>query len=230
MPAIAPKIRGRAFFPGGWGRAREHSPPLPARPIMIVGQDFGTIGYYASVESPNEPLDVTWPTLLAVLDKAQINPDNCFFTNVLMGARRTGPITGIHPALDDLQFVRDCLSLFDTQIAAMRPSVIVGLGLVPIGLITSHLKLSMLPRPRWTASGRNSKWKDVDDACLQFIESVSREGKDHGRFAFASVLHPANRKPNLKLRSWPAVKLAGAEADDAIWAHVANQFRSANPS
>src|SRR5688572_23127445 len=86
-------IIGTAFFPGGFGLWNPKSTyPLPDFPIggvMVLGHDFHSeAGYHESVARGAESLrQPTWRNLLNVLGRAEITPENCFFTNVYMGLR-----------------------------------------------------------------------------------------------------------------------------------------------
>jgi hypothetical protein len=228
MPGITPRLTGRAFFPGGRGRSGENVPELPLRPVMIIGQDFGTLEYWNAVGNGNEPADGTWGAMIRVLQAASLDPACCFFTNAIMGVRRDQPMTGAHPALDDRAFVDRCKIFLVSQISVVQPSAVVALGIIPTILAASQLSLADLRMPSWAKRGRNSKWRDVDDAGLQFIESIPMPRGQASHFAFASVVHPANRQPNLQHRAWKALGLAGAAADDEIWRRIAAVFRSAN--
>lgn len=228
MPEITPKLSGRAFFPGGFGRADNSTDDLPRHPVMIVGQDFGTIEYWNALGLVDEPSDGTWAEMLRLLESVAIDPSYCFFTNAIMGIRRDGPITGEHPAFDDREFIDRCLVFLGEQIEQMRPSVVVLLGTIPAVLFAAHFSLGQLARPKWRGRNSNPTWSDIDREGLQFIERVPTLGREGETFACACVIHPANRKPNLRLRSWPKAGLAGEKADVEIWRRVAATFRATN--
>jgi len=51
---ITPKLRGRSFFPGGCGLFGGVAQRLADRPIMLVGQDFGTLDCWNGLNTDNE--------------------------------------------------------------------------------------------------------------------------------------------------------------------------------
>jgi len=85
-------INGTAFFPGGTGlwrgvQPRGESPSyFPASPVMVLGHNFDKVaGHEGSckrgIELMNGP---TWHVLLRYLERAGVEPSDCFFTNVFV--------------------------------------------------------------------------------------------------------------------------------------------------
>jgi len=128
---VAP-LRGTSFFPGGDGLWKEGgSPEFPQGKIMVLGHDWGTVDYLNSECKHNENLDgPTWRNLRkALLEPCGIALTDCFFTNVYMGARASGKMTGTFPGAKDENFVKWCLDFLDFQIATQRPRLILTLGI-----------------------------------------------------------------------------------------------------
>lgn len=132
--AVPRPIPGIAFFPGGYGlwrpNPKEPLPPLPVGGTMVLGHDFhSAAGYRASFRLGREPeTQPTWRNLLALFERAGIDPRECFFTNVYMGLRAGRATTGPFPGASDTEFVAHCLSFLADQLAAQRPSLVITLG------------------------------------------------------------------------------------------------------
>jgi hypothetical protein len=133
--AVPSPIPGIAFFPGGFGLWRpDTSQPLPTFPrggVMVLGHDFHSeAGYHASLargrEAETQP---TWRNLRALLKTVGIAPIDCFFTNVYMGLRQGEATTGPFPGANDWSFVRHCETFLIEQLSALRPSLLVTLGI-----------------------------------------------------------------------------------------------------
>lgn len=132
--AVPTAIPGVAFFPGGYGLWRPNvGAPLPEFPVggvMILGHDFHSeSGYQASLrrgrESETQP---TWRVLLALLQRVDVQPTRCFFTNVYMGLRAGENTTGPFPGARDHTFVDHCVRFLEEQVLLQRPAVIITLG------------------------------------------------------------------------------------------------------
>lgn len=221
MGEVIPLIAGRAFFPGGFGLYHGASQTsLPARPLMLFGQDFDTVaGYQSSCKVGHEADSATWRGIEAIFEEHGIDPAACFHTNVLMGARCAMHNSGPSPALADAAFVERCISAACRQIEILRPSVVVALGVVPSALLGTRICSKKMKRPR------TATWSDVDAAELQFIESRSWPNLNAPPFAFASSVHPCLWQSNTRHRTWG--DLRGVEAHNAIWSRVAATLESA---
>lgn len=130
---VGEAIDGTAFFPGGHGLWRGTTPygPLPdyfpEAPVMFVAHNFDKIaGYERSRKRGVEPLGAaTWKNLIAYLAFADLNPDQCFFTNALMGLQPTKALGKLKTT--DV-FREQCRSFLAEQIAIVQPLLIVALG------------------------------------------------------------------------------------------------------
>lgn len=123
-------VRGVAFFPGGKG-TYENDDTLSNKDIMILGQDFGTVDSFKKVLERNSKdieSDATWRPLLAFLKKVGIHPSRCFYTNVIIGVRKTGEIIGKAPAFKDEGFIKQCQEFFLYQLEIQKPKIILVLG------------------------------------------------------------------------------------------------------
>lgn len=218
MRPLLPFVRGVAFFPGGSGLFGGAEQPIAPRPIMVVGQDFGTTEYVDEMRASgatSEDMGSTWNGLLDLfLGPSGIDPRDCFFTNTLMGARCIGGMTGPNPALDHDQFMLACESFMKKQITVVQPSVVIALGVIPAALLSRWLGIAReLARPRRAKPPRIA---ELDDLGLQFVEGIRLSGLNIC-FDFGWSIHPANGKPNLRHRSWKSVRAAGEAANTLVW-------------
>lgn len=157
-------IPGTAFFPGGSGlwRGLEARGPMPAlfpdSPVMFVGHNFDSIrAFDKAFLNGGEANGEFWRRLLVILDGASLGPEECFFTNVLMGLK-PGSATGSMPSI---RGYRDqCAQFLQKQIEIVRPSVVVALGVRAEGFV------SLLDRP-WIKSLHPTDW--------HFREKITRQ-------------------------------------------------------
>ncbi len=139
-PMVARLIQGTAFFPGGTGlwRGDGYFGPdpqyFPECPVMFVGHNFDSIeAHEASQSRGGEVGSFFWKILKGYLHAAALSPEECFFTNVLMGLK-PGSALGPMPSVPGYQ--EQCLHFFLRQVAIVRPRAIVALGNHARALIT----------------------------------------------------------------------------------------------
>ena len=130
MKMVKGEIPNRAFFPGGKGTFGNGN-IISDKDIMILGQDFDCEDNF-EVSKKNGKEDIkknpTWRNLLAILSEVNISPDNCFFTNAIMGVRRGDKGTGKSPAFRNPEFIHACQDFFLEQIELQKPKAIFVLG------------------------------------------------------------------------------------------------------
>lgn len=125
-------IAGTAVFPGGAGLWRgdcyggtlpEH---FPEHPVMFVGHNFGSITQESEAqERQGEVESDFWKRLKGILKQAHVEPEECFFTNALMGLK-PGSATGSMPSTRD--YKRECREFLGKQEQIVSPRGIVALG------------------------------------------------------------------------------------------------------
>jgi hypothetical protein len=126
-------IQGTAFFPGGSGLWRgnvlggalpEH---FPDRPIMFVAHNYDSITAHARGRTRGGEVDsFFWRcALIPYMDGANIEPENAFFTNALMGCK-PGSATGDMPSVPGYE--RQCSDFLKKQIEIVHPRVVVAFG------------------------------------------------------------------------------------------------------
>lgn len=69
--------------------------------ILVLGQDFSTLEDYLKMSNENaNDLDCpTWRNIIRLFDQSGVDRNQCFFSNVFMGLRKTGSMTGVFPGL-----------------------------------------------------------------------------------------------------------------------------------
>lgn len=198
--AVPQPIPGVAFFPGGYGLWRpDTTAPLPEFPVggtMVLGHDFHSEdGYRQSLrrgsESEKQP---TWRVLLALLQKAGISPERCFFTNVYMGLRTGSATTGPFLGAGDSRYVAHCTRFLTEQIRAQRPELILTLG-VNVPPLLGTLSSQLTP---WT-EGRGLKHLD-DVGPVQF--GVRLIDGSAGETTVVALLHPSMRHASIRHRRY----------------------------
>jgi hypothetical protein len=164
-------IPGTAFFPGGHGlwrgpRERGSLPEhFPQSPVMFVGHNFDSVrAFRKSLTNGGEPTGPFWTKLIAILQAASLSPEDCFFTNALMGlkpGRATGPMPGVAGYKDQ------CLSFLREQVEIVAPRAVVALG------VNAERYVSRIDKA-WIRSRHPSDWYFRDLATRR--ERLEEEG------------------------------------------------------
>ncbi len=198
MRRITKWIPGRAFFPGGAGLFRSTKanllPPMPQRPIMLVGHNFDSeTGYAESLAGGEETISTgTWRNLLKVLGDAEINPADCFFTNAIMGLIPGDKNTGESPGFLDPSFRGRCAEYLRFQIDTIRPRAVVTMGLEAFAVVREAI-------PAIRGERRLVQWSTIDCCGQQFLRRVILGGQ---LFCLAALVHPSFRNSNYRHRSF----------------------------
>lgn len=199
LPVPKP-IVGTAFFPGGFGlwnpSGKLPLPPFPKGRVMILGHDFHSEdGYQQSVdrgcESENQP---TWRNLLELLERAEIRPEGCFFTNVFMGLRAGRATTGVFPGTSNEAFVQHCKNFLLLQLDTQRPSLVITLG------VTAPWILGSLS-PQLSAWAEQRGLRNLNDANAVHT-GVSFKGLADFSTTVVALIHPSQRAANLRHRTF----------------------------
>jgi uracil-DNA glycosylase len=214
---VQKRIPGKAFFPGGAGlwnaTLNTQLPPMPTEKIMIVGQDFDSWNSYQnSLARGSEDIDgPTWGPLRQLLNRSDIRPEDCFFTNAYMGIR-LGPATGKFPGASDSRFKQLCQAFLEEQIAVQQPRLILTLGkYIPefIAILSSDL----------------AAWKRCKS--LTDIDAVQKAMINNVRFkvcpkpcSVAALTHPCFRHLNIGQRRYK-----GLQGDTAELALLADAIK-----
>jgi len=131
-------LPGTAFFSAAAGLVvTDPGGPLPHFPfggVMFVGHNLDSETAFmrrlASGRSHGDwprPM-LTWRNLYRLLEKAEVDPVECFFTNAYVGLKAGDNPTGRFPGATDPTFRAWCRGFLEEQIAVMRPRVVASLG------------------------------------------------------------------------------------------------------
>jgi hypothetical protein len=130
--ALDTSVQGTAVFPGGAGLWRGEEPfgdlpkLFPEDCLMIVAHNFDKeSSYLKSVKRGRELLHGFWERLRAYICAGELVPEQCFFTNALMGLQPTsarGRMDAPH------LFRRQCREFMARQIAIVKSRRIAILG------------------------------------------------------------------------------------------------------
>ena len=193
MTRICGEISGTAFFPGGKGTL-ENSDPISDKPFMILGQDFDTLeNFNKSMERGSEDINTnpTWVNLLRLLKKSKIDPEQCFFTNAILGARLGSSNTGRSPGFKSPEFIKECHRFFRFTLEIQRPKLIVVLGIQVAKFLAGF-------NPALSCWKSHSSFKKLDEHGCYFIKDL--EIIPSLKTSLVVLLHPSFRGPNLRHR------------------------------
>jgi len=125
MKKVCGEIKGFSFFPGGKGifynseEGSDKSETISDKEYMILGNDWGTLKYYDSAmnepEPKKDPTDPTSRNLLKLLKQVEIKPENCFFTNAILGVRTDREITAKPQGNEEFLYL--CKEFFKKQVS-----------------------------------------------------------------------------------------------------------------
>lgn len=133
-------VSGTAFFPVGRGLAQRDDYRISNKPVMVLGQDFGTVAYVEALDQRGREdfvNSVTWRELRDLLPKSGILLEECFFTNVYMGLRRDGPMVGVLPAAKNAAYRAWCADFLRLQLSLQKLRMIIVLGMEPARFVAS---------------------------------------------------------------------------------------------
>jgi hypothetical protein len=131
MKPVKNEIPGRAFFPVGNGTFNINDKTISDKDVMILGQDFDCdTNFCKVVQAGQEDIkkNPTWRNLLSFLESVDTAPDNCFFTNAILGVRKGDIGTGKSPAFKDKSFIQNCQKFLLFQLEIQKPKAIFVLG------------------------------------------------------------------------------------------------------
>lgn len=125
-------IAGTACFPGGSGLWRGYAnggalpERFPEKPVMFVAHNFDSDrGFALSFKRHGEAGGSFWQRLLRVLSAAGISPDECFFTNALMGLK-PGKAEGEMPSVPG--YKDECQLFLRKQVEIVQPRAVIAIG------------------------------------------------------------------------------------------------------
>lgn len=195
LPNGYPKA-GRGFFPVASGSFRDNriDAPLIPRKIMFVGQDWGAKDSLDALEKDQDEdmKSRTVSNLCGLLEEAEIQLQDCFFTNALFGVRTGKKSTGTSPGWKDQLFVDECSKALQFQIDILKPKAIICLG--------RHApRLLRILFPECNIWHSSAGFKKIDSAGHSTLELDSQSSP----MIAAILLHPSFRKLNRRYRCFP---------------------------
>jgi hypothetical protein len=126
-------IAGTAFFPGGTGvwrgeKVKGQLPQdFPQSPIMLVAHNFDSVVAYERSKSRGGEVEASffWKILRECLRESHVPPENCFFTNALMGLQ---PRSAVGPMPVVQGYEEQCREFLGRQFEIVGPQAVVALG------------------------------------------------------------------------------------------------------
>ena len=204
MKKVKCEIRGIAFFPGGKGTF-DNVDSFSNKSIMVLGQDFDCEkSYKISFENGKEDIEKnpTWRNLLKFLKEVHIEPNDCFFTNAIMGIRKGDIGIGKSPAFEDKIFIKECREFFLSQLEIQKPKAIFVLGKYVAEFLSPTSKYLVC----WTEI---KDFKTIDEKNIQIKKDVVF---DNGiKTNLVLLTHPSYRPVNIHRRSFK--KYTGHDAE-----------------
>ena len=192
------EIKETSFFPGGSGTFYLKR-NIKGRKIMVLGQDWGTkAGFDDDFKKGTVNIEVnpTWRNLLKLLREKEIKglgitPEaDCFFTNIILGLREKGGMTGITPAIKVPEFIEKCKDFFHLQLRTQQPEIVLVLGMQTAILISEMDEDKKLIK--WKEYGSIKK---VDECDAALIKNVRIGGINSN---YVLLFHPSFKPVNLK--------------------------------
>jgi len=200
-------LRGTAFFSAAAGLVvRDPDGPLPPFPVggvMFVAHNLDAEGPFrrrlASGHAHGGPERVmlTWRNLYRLLDAAELDSGECFFTNAYVGLKAGDDPTGRFPGAEDPEFREWCQGFLGEQIEVMQPKTIATLG-----SDARRFMAAMAPELAGLASARNPP-PTVIEAMI-----------GGHRVPVVPLLHPSGYHGSLGRRSYRGK--AGLDAEAAL--------------
>lgn len=212
MKPINCTLTGLGFFPGGNGCYKKNE-CISKKEIMVLGQDFGTAEYFDGLNgSEDEVKSATWRNLLKFLHEVEISPEKCFYTNAIMGVRKsmvingkeTAKMTGKSPAFKDKRFIEQCRKLFLKQLELQKPKLILVLGKETATFLSSV-------SPDLAVWKKLGSFSDIDDKGIHTLRAKFENGVQTN---LVLLTHPSFRNSNVMRRKFGT--FAGNEAEKAM--------------
>jgi len=198
----------RGFFSGGNGLfAGDEANRFPFDGTLVLGSNFSAASNFCYPDGrlvcDDETSGKTWMPMRRLLDRAEVNLNDCFFTNAWpclhMGTSNTlGEL--ISQWLANSSLMHECRNFFLATCVVMKPSMILALGPGPAAFLASV----------WPNELKQWMGNNIEAIDSLPIGVVKIEGVTH-RTVCTSVVHPCYQHINAKHRK-PPYRLAEGEA------------------
>jgi len=188
---VTKTIDKTAFFPGGKGLWLENKSDIfPS--ILVLGQDFSTVEEYQKMLAGNSnDLDCpTWRNIIKLFEHSNIDLCQCFFSNVFMGLRKSNSMVGKFSGFRDKEFVQRNLEFLALQIEAIKPELIITLGLFAAKMVGN---LSPQDLMNWKEAKSFNKIDDIVNYGVRF---------GNHKCTCVALIHPSMRSVNVKKRRY----------------------------
>ncbi len=194
-----PEMKPFGFFPGGYGMYNE-SVQIDKIKYMLLGQDFDTLEHFNKLSNDGENKEVvkTWIYLIGnntkkgLLQNCDINPNECFFTNAIMGLRVSGKNSGASPAWKHPEFIDECKNFFvNNQLSLFKNLEIIFV----MGKEVAHfIANTSSPNefPQWHTINRIADLYDEN-----YFRCIDYNGR---KIKFIFMTHPSLANSNLSKR------------------------------
>lgn len=185
------------FFPGGaglWAGVADGSLPREGS-TLILGSNFGLASLFVDEQGSLLTLDEretspTWKKLLPLLRAAEIDVNQCFFTNAWPFLHRDGTNLGpVDRWLQDKTLMRKSIEFFELTVSTIRPHLIVALGTGPAAFL-GHA---------WP--DRLGSWKGYSISCLDDTPMATVPAAHNNDVVCVAITHPS--MPNSWRRRQP---------------------------
>ncbi|HZZ44170.1 MAG TPA: hypothetical protein VFE58_14630 [Tepidisphaeraceae bacterium] len=189
------------FFPGGFGlwRSPDDIAPFPVRPIVVIGNNWGTAQMHAEARNrhPEDPIDISDPTsrnCLQILKGAGIALSQCFFTNAYMELLKGKSMLKRSPALDDPAYVTRCRHFLRFQLQKLCPSIAIVMG---AKAIRQFSLMENGPRAWRGAGGGERSIKEIHELGFAIVRPIDL-GENTPSFTAVGFCHPCDRRNSSK--------------------------------
>jgi uracil-DNA glycosylase len=162
--------------------------------IMAVGHNFGCEDYRNEINAAGRENDkATWRNLCGLLTDADVPIESCFMTNWFIGLQPVRKQVGEFLSRPDSRYERECSELLLEQIRALKPYVILLLGLPVVG--RAH---RIMPTLKPWANAPN--WSGVDSSILGPVAHGVEIPGTEVKANVVALLHPSFSPSNQRHR------------------------------
>jgi hypothetical protein len=179
------------FFPAGPGMYYPEEGKLSNKAVMVTCDRYTTQLNFLKLHGVRQDRTRSasaWNELLTTLLEGGIDPLDCFFTNFLLGVRRS---SGTSIRLSSPYFLDYCRDIFQFTLELQRPRIILVFGLKAASF------LSRL-HPMLAAWQNITIYHDVDDRYQSIIRDVPLV--QNQLTTLVLLVHPVGRKTHISTR------------------------------
>ena len=207
------RVMNRAFFPGGPGLYERNPTRFPKNGTLILGSNFGNLRGFVSNEGELVCRDEvepengvrkseTWKNLIPFLVDAQIDPRNCFFSNVFPVLHEgkdkdncsiTLPVDLVNCWLSDEDLTKKLNQFFEFTLAKGRPHLVVILGVSHAARFLNST-WAIEQKDRWAKVATSSKTPRHTNGRKIGRCPVVTVSVNELRYVATAIPHPSDRR------------------------------------